>query len=438
VLSTLFVNGDLLSSPWALVIGIGLIYFLLQAVLCATFYALMGRQERAIQLLCHDFEQGGSGRDERELPANFVWIHWVLSIFPSDSPKAASNYSREDVLQELDTRISSNGDYILLQRLGVMAPLLGVVLTVAGFYWLKVGNDDQSLGGILLAVTPLVSGVGTGAVLALINQVLLHIAGRRVESLRMSVRTWFDKVIWSQSGRDAQVMDHAVQAVERYAGSVHDAAERFSDNSKLINESTAAMTEAASRFSEVVQSFTSKMEGVPEALQDVHQTTAASANAFEQLVGVGSRAVSNLDVSVAAFRTTLEREFAAAARLHRRSTRSLTDTVQQIASIAKTSAQLSEFVAQSITPATHQLAEFGETLADLKDVAGAIKSVNNVPSDGERLSGTLARAAEISDAISALPAQIRSVLKQDGQVDSGGDSAGSTGRSASRLPKQPR
>ena len=108
-----------------------------------------------------------------------------MSNFPADTTNPPGNFTREDVLQELDTRIASNGDYLLLQRMGVMAPLLGVVLTVVGFYWLKVGDEEQSLQSILLAVTPLVSGVGTGAVLALINQVLLHIAGRRAESLRM-------------------------------------------------------------------------------------------------------------------------------------------------------------------------------------------------------------------------------------------------------------
>jgi hypothetical protein len=365
-------------------------------------------------------------------------MHWVLSNFPIDGSGSASNYSREDALQELDTRIASDGDYLLLQRMGVMAPLLGVVLTVAGFYWLNVGKDDQSLEGILMAVTPLVSGVGTGAVLALINQVLLHIAGRRVESLRMSARTWFDKVIWSQSGGDAEVTVQAVHAVERFAGSMNDAAEQFTANSELINASTASMTEAATHFREVVQSFTAQMDGLPEGLQDVRRTTAASADAFEKLIGVGSRAVSNLDVSVAAFRTTLEREFAAAAKLHRRSSRSLKETVQQIASIAKTSAQLSEFVAQSITPASRQLAEFGETLAELKEVADAIKSVNNVPGDSERLSGTLARAAEISDAISALPEQIRSVLEHGGQADGHDAPLGSNEKTVSRHPRQPR
>jgi len=76
-----------------------------------------------------------------------------------------------------------------------MAPLLGVVLTVAGFYWLHVGDEDQTLQTILLAVTPLVSGVGTGSRAGVDKSgYSSHMAGRRVESLRMTARAWFDTV----------------------------------------------------------------------------------------------------------------------------------------------------------------------------------------------------------------------------------------------------
>jgi hypothetical protein len=385
VLSNLFVTGDLLSNQWAVVIGIGLMFFLVQSALCFSFYIRMRRQERVMKRLSRDFERGGDGRNDYEaLPRNFFWIQWVISNFPADATRSPGNFTRDDVLEELDTRISSNGDYLLLQRMGVMAPLLGVVLTVAGFYWLNVAKEDQSLQGILLAVTPLVSGVGTGAVLAIINQALLHIAGRRVESLRMSARTWFDNVIWSHTGRDAQATVKAEQAMERFAGAIHDAAQQFTENSKLIGASTASMADAALHFREVVQSFTAEIAGVPEALHDVHRTTAASAAALDELIRVGSRAVSNLDVSVAAFRSTLDREFAAAAKLHRRSSRALAETVQQITCYAKTSAQLSEFVAQSIAPATVQLAEFRETLAELQNEVDPIKGVNNLPAEESR------------------------------------------------------
>jgi len=197
-------NGEFLSSEWMLVLAVGLVFFLIQIALCIAFNFGIRRQERAIKRLCRDFNKRGDGRSGiQALSANHAWLHWVAANFPAKSTDPAGKLSREDALEELDTRIASNGNYLLLQRMGVMAPLLGVVLTVAGFYWLQVRDDDQSLQAILKAVAPLVSGVGTGALLALINQALLHLAGRRVESLRMTARTWFDAVIWSRYASQA-------------------------------------------------------------------------------------------------------------------------------------------------------------------------------------------------------------------------------------------
>jgi uncharacterized phage infection (PIP) family protein YhgE len=506
--------------------------------------------------------------------------------------------------------------------MGVMAPLLGVVLTVVGFYWLKVGDEQQSLESILLAVTPLVSGVGTGAALALINQALLHIAGHRAESLRMSARTWFDTVIWSR-GLDTQAATvQAVQAMGQFAGSMGDTAERYARNSNQIDESTTAMKDAASQFREVVHSFGAEIEGIPAALFEVRRATSASADALEELIRIGSRAVANLDVSVAAFRTTLDREFAAAAKLQHQSSQVLAESAQRIGeatgglksgsddlkktalantasfelmgesirkhvmpgnrqfydavqglagqmaavsqdvsklsanieavagqfdkvtgslvpsvalfcdaiehrfgpavsqqstqveiagrsmqrlremaegmakgattlnsmlhdvspfvsqtrathvslaeavtdlrdlagqlrqsvesdlapsqralhevatSLAQTAAQLAEFMAQGIGPATHQLATLHEKLAGLKATADAIKDFSNARADIDHLNDRLARAAEISDAISALPDQIRNILEQ--KLDHGAAEAGSSGRFMTWLAGRPR
>src|SRR5690349_11237782 len=182
-----------LTGEWELVIIIGLLFFLVQMVLCATVCLRLRREERAVKRLARDCNRVVGERLE-SLPKH-AWLQWVISNFSVGST-SAGNFTRDDALQELDSQIASDGNYLLLQRMGVMAPLLGVVLTVAGFYWLHVGEEDQSLQAILLAVTSLISGVGTGAVLALINQVLLHIVGRRVESLRLAARAWFDATIW--------------------------------------------------------------------------------------------------------------------------------------------------------------------------------------------------------------------------------------------------
>jgi hypothetical protein len=142
----------------------------------------------------------------------------------------------------MDTHIASDGSYLLLQRMGVMAPLLGVVLTVAGFYWLDVGGDEASLQTILSAVTPLVAGVGTGAVLAMINQILLHFAGQRVESLRTTARTWFDAVIWSRSGAETSAAGGAAQSIDQLVRDVLTDIHRLSDTLNRAAQIGGAMS----------------------------------------------------------------------------------------------------------------------------------------------------------------------------------------------------
>ena len=111
-------NGDFLSSEWAPVIGVGLAFFLVQIVLCISFCFRIRRQERAIKRLCRDFKQGGDGRNGvRSLGRKHAWLQWVVFNFPADST-SPSNFTREDALQELDTRIASNGNYLVASANG--------------------------------------------------------------------------------------------------------------------------------------------------------------------------------------------------------------------------------------------------------------------------------------------------------------------------------
>src|SRR3954467_3506333 len=240
--SDLLDRSEFLTSQWAPVVGIGLVFLLVQIVLCMSVCFRLRRQERAIRRLERELKQGGDGRQGvRSLSRKHAWLQWVVANF---SPGAApSNFTREDALQELDAQIASNGNYLLLQRMGVMAPLLGVVLTVAGFYWLHVGQGDESLQSILMTVTPLVSGVGTGAVLALVNQVLLHIAGRRVESLRMTARGWFDAAIWSNSRREMPMNAmNAPQVMEQFIRTAMEDMNRLGETLVRAREISAALS----------------------------------------------------------------------------------------------------------------------------------------------------------------------------------------------------
>jgi methyl-accepting chemotaxis protein len=387
----LFADGEFRADNWLIVTVVGLVFFLVQLALTLRFNRRLRRQRRILARLAANYEKFGDGRGNVEaLHESYGWIHWVVANFPARSTNPPANYSREDVLQELDTRIASDSDYLLLQRMGIMAPLLGVVLTVVGFYFLEINDSqEQSLQSILLAVTPLVAGVGTGAVLALINQVLLHVAGRRVEALRMAAREWFDAVVWRHIGLDTQAATvKAVRAIEQLATSVTQSATRHDESSSHIAQTSASIKDAATQFGQVVNSFAGEIRGIPESLSDVRRSTSAAAASLDELIQIGTRAVANLDVSVAAFRTSLDRDFATAAQLHYRSGKMLSESARQIseaAELLKSGADdmkqttqagaasfetLDESIRQQVVPANRRFSEAVQELSGQASTVG--------------------------------------------------------------------
>ncbi|MCA9122340.1 MAG: hypothetical protein H6822_14645 [Planctomycetaceae bacterium] len=504
---------DVIGGHWSIVLAVGLLFFAVQLALCYRFFRWLSKYVRTLTELTEDVENGGDGRKNiGELALHFPWLKWVNSNFPVGTT-TPGNYTREDVLHELDTRIASSSDYLLLQRMGVMAPLLGVILTVLGFPFIQLPEtEDPSLDQMLDVVTPLVAGVGTGAILALINQWLLHVAGGRAEAMRMIGRTWFDSAIWYSVGLDTQAATvKAIAAIERMAKSVSESAEHQSENAHRLVESTSAMRHAAAEFREIVQVFGTDIKDLPETLRDVRDATAASAKTLDALIPVGKRAVAGLDVSVSAFRTSIEQDFIPSASRHRESLDSLSaanlsalgdssvriqeaakavtegtalfskvleeqsqfsdqmNPVQQTlresidclaksgaqleatvssevassqqafaaaaASFAASAAQLATFIEYGVEPATKRLAELHKTLAGLEQTAKAMQAFGSAGSDVDRITQSLAEAADVAEAIAALPERIREVLEQ--QSNGHAESVGSGGKLMGWLRGRP-
>ena len=311
---------EALSGHAAVVAGVGLGFFGLQLLLSLRVLLRAASQQRTLKNLASDLQWGGDGRcGVAEAPRRFGWLRWVLSEFPAaatDGATLVSRFTRDEALHELDVRIASDPAYLMLQRMSIMAPLVGVVLTVVGFFWLDVdGAGEQSLQTILTAVTPLVSGVGAGAVLALINQVLLHLAGGRLERLRITARTWFDGAIWRHAGHRLEAAAHNV----------------LIDHERFAKSFDAA----AAQLDRTLSAFQTEMVGIPQALRGAREALVATARMLEELLPAANRSVANLDVSVAAFRTTIDREFNEAARLHYRAGKLLAAAVADITEAAE-------------------------------------------------------------------------------------------------------
>lgn len=322
--------GALFTAHWHIVLIAG-VFFATQIFLCTRFIVRTTKQRRMLSSMQSQLDGGGDGRvAAAETVVAFAWVQWVTEVFPggTDIP---GNYTRDDVLQELDTRIASSTDYLLLQRLGVIAPLLGVILTVAGFAWLEVPENTEALGDILFAVMPLVAGVGAGAILAFINQFLLHLAGTKAEALRITARNWFDSAIWSGIGLDTQAATiKAIHAIEKMAESIAGSVGLHAESTDRLVATTTSMQSAGALLHEAVNAFGHEMKDIPESLAGLHRTTAATAAALEKLIPVGQRAVAGLDVSVSAFRTAVENDFVEAATLHHQVVEQVSEAVVRL------------------------------------------------------------------------------------------------------------
>jgi uncharacterized protein YukE len=371
------------SSHWSIVLGVSLAFLIVQLLLSVRVYLRARRHERILARLVRHVEDGGDGRPG-SVPRSFTWLRWVVSLFPRGDAAAAGNFSRDEVLRELDTRIAGYSDYLLLQRMGVMAPLLGVVLTVVGFYWLNVDESgEQSLESILLAVTPLVSGVGAGAVLALINQILLHAVGSRLERLRMSARNWFDQAIWSTTNLQSQTGGGKMAAsVERFAETAAASADRHLASAERIADTTASIKHAASELHDVVHAFSSEIKGIPESLRGLRESTFASAEALQELVPAATRSVANLDVSVAAFRTTIDREFTDAAKLHYRSSKGVAELVDQLSVAGEALQSSAQALTAQMTEFANAMNAHSDQLREILERNAAADSSSSAPDGG--------------------------------------------------------
>ncbi|NLF70271.1 MAG: hypothetical protein GX575_14625 [Candidatus Anammoximicrobium sp.] len=320
--------------PWANhwnVVFIGLAFFAMQLFLCGRFWYRMKRHRRELSKLLEDLEQGGDGRDIEAFVGDIPWLKWVDVNFPRRT-RTPGSYTRDDVLKELDTQIASNTHYLLLQRAGVMAPLLGVIITVLGFMLIDFSHTgEQNLGELLLTVAPLVAGVGTGAVLAFINQWLLHFVGNEVERVRYAARVWFDAAIWSNVGLDTQAATvKAIQAMEKMAKTVSEAADHEQENIRSLREGIETIRLAAREFQETHAGFHSQLRELPGKLAELTAGIEYAADTLDALIPVGQRAMTGMDSAVEAFRTAVEGRFAEAAKTHHASIETLAESVARI------------------------------------------------------------------------------------------------------------
>ena len=397
-------------------LAIGAAFLLMQITLCGWFVARLRRYTRIITRISHSPWSRIESVQFHDFAERFPWLDWIRTHF-SPSSASVGNFTREDVLKELDFRIAGDSGYVLLQRTGIMAPLLGVLITVGGFVSLQLPDSGElQLQDILLAVTPLVAGVGIGAALAFINQWLLHIASGNGERLRITARQWFDASIWGvmedeTESSNAEVLD----AISGVAESLNQSVAQQGENAQVMANATELFNKAAGDLSLVADSFHGQLDGIPENLGKLGVALQAAVEAVASIGPKGQEIISGLDVSVSAFRTAIDMNFNPAVRRHEASIQSLADFVE-----------LMKDSSDKIAHTTQNLANGSDSLANVIADQESFRSglMTSLEADVLPAHAELRRAAEsignvagdLTNQVRAFANSVESILSQVNSV----------------------
>jgi hypothetical protein len=228
--------------PMLVTAGVWLGVFLLQVVCFVSLLRFTSRERRAFKCLI----------DEGGWASKNSWVEWVARAFPECDRDEV--FGREEALAELEYWLSRPKSLLFLQRLAVLSPLIGVVITAIGLLTLQPEvSQDATLSSILLAVSPLFFGVLGGAILAILSQILLFFVGLGLDSVRQVAREWFDHRVWRpRSVRTRSTIDALSPVLQTLTTTVRESTEAFAANVKDLRDASLAVRKAAA-FSQ--QSF---------------------------------------------------------------------------------------------------------------------------------------------------------------------------------------
>ena len=356
-------------------------------------------------------------------------------------------HSRGEAVTELERLLGLAPFAAALRRVGVMAPLLGVVLTTGSII---ASQSDQARSGTraftMPELAPLLAGVSVGAVLAIINQYLLILV-RRFEDREMRVviqsiePTWFsdtaDRLGKIVSGIDAagialgsaiaQLSTASTQAsvvIDQLGSALQASTERLGT---LTGQLKAAVHEPAKDFvaaaselslsSKTVATSYRTMTDTMQKLGDLSVTRLESMldkQARQQqdqveAVGVLSQASEKLRTSISALTDVRASEIREQFALAASSATSLAEAGARAAStIESTGSGFAERLQRATEQAEAALSRFESVLSrlDARTEEAAAKSSKILPSETDLLR-VRDGIRELADASVAVSRQLR-------------------------------
>ena len=260
--------------------------------------------------------------------------------------------SRSEALEELDTLLSLDPWAAFQNRMGVMAPLVGVTATALGFLLFEQAEYEQirveSVGTIMSFLSPLFYGVLMGAVLAIINQILSQLARTRMVTARSDAALYLKQIQQGEGGLGEQVdavlarFSSQVESIgQSLATAVTRATEQAERRAGKIDDQIEALAGHVSRMVKACQDGTSQLESGLRGTSTQLEAAASVVQALEVSADQIRSSTSSLKESSLAFEeAAMHREEALQSAMQERFAPSL---VEMAEALERSHAQIERF-----------------------------------------------------------------------------------------------
>ena len=223
----------------------------------------------------------------------FSWLQNVRVMFAQNGSMIANSpLPHGAVIDALDSEIWRASKYTAMQRWGLAAPLIGVILSALGFM-VSPPELTGEVSDIMGKLGPLFVGVFVGALMALVNQVYLHFSALELGRVRARAVAWFDEIIWKAVGQNAHnVLGQAAAETQSAAKHLEASSQQLATcnityrdsllelNRQLTDVRTAASSTSSSfdSFSKMMNDMTTQLASAIKNIGALNATVAAVEN----------------------------------------------------------------------------------------------------------------------------------------------------------------
>jgi len=344
---------------------------------------------------CREFKSAldSANTDPAREAGGFVWLRDVRTMFSQDNGTWIENspLPRDAVIDSLDNEIWRTSRYSALQRWGLAAPLIGVILSALGFM-VSPPELTSEVRDIMSKLGPLFVGVFVGALMALINQVYLHFAAMELGRVRAKAVRWFDEVVWKAIRQNAN-------------NALGQAAAATQSSAKYLETSSMQLATSNISYRDSLLELNRQLAHVRAAAQSTSTTFDTFTTTFGEMtdqIRASIRNLSSLNATAAAVENSSAAWNAAAASVTNAST-----------AIEASSQKLSETCGKFSTNFDDMHRTMKEDITG--STTGLLAVVNNLTEPVRKLEGSIQQMQTNTDRHSELSAALSTAVKQSEQ-----------------------